>query len=396
MPRILRILNRFNLGGPVLNATLLSSQLPPSFKTLLIGGEREPHEASALHIAKDMGLEPRIIPHLKRAIHPVQDLRAYLEISRVIDDFRPDIVHTHASKAGAIGRLAAIRKNVPVIIHTFHGHVFHSYFSPFKTKCYIKLERYLARSTSHIIALSSKQKQELSDYGIARKNKISVVPLGFELAKFREDYQQKRDTFRKRLGITNDEVVIGIIGRLSMVKNHHLFLQAISQVTTESQKKIRAIIIGDGELKRDLMACCRRLHLPYSGRVKETSPHHRVLFTSWVNRIDEVYPGLDIVAMSSNNEGTPVTLIEAQAAGIPIVSTKVGGVEDIVLPGRTALLAKKNSPEDFTGKLLQLIEDEELRKTMGQEGWPHVKQKFHCTRLVNDTVELYEKLLLDT
>ncbi len=394
MPKVLRILNRFNLGGPVLNAAYLSRYLPPSFETLLIGGKHEPYEACALPIVRNMGVEPRIIPHLQRSIQPVQDFRAYQEISRIIDQFEPDIVHTHASKAGAIGRLAAKRKKVPVVVHTFHGHVFHSYFSPLKTRIFIELEKHLSRSTSHIIALSERQKEELSEkYGIAQAEKISVVPLGFELSQFREHHRQKRDAFRKKYAIADDELVVGIVGRLTSIKNHHLFLQAISHALKRSKNKIRAIIIGDGELKDELMSFCQEHQLRYWSAADDHSPNNTVIFTSWIKNIDTAYPGLDIIALTSNNEGTPVSLIEAQAAGIPIVATNVGGVADIVLPGTTALLTKKNSPEDFAEKLLQLIENQDLRDMMGQDGWHYARQKFHFSRLIDDTVKLYEKLL---
>ncbi len=394
MPKILRILNRFNLGGPVYNAACLTRWLSPDFDTLLIGGPKEDAEADATDVARNMGIEPVVIPEMRRAVRPVDDIRAYGRIAAIIDDFKPDIVHTHAAKAGAIGRLAAIRKNVKVIVHTFHGHVFHSYFSPMKTRVFINIERWLAGRSSRIIALSHTQKQELSEtYHIAWPDKFTVIPLGFDLSRFRENRAAKRAAFRGRYNLDEDEIAVGIIGRLTGVKNHTLFLRAVKQVTARSSKKIRAFIIGDGELKSDLIKYCRDNDIDYAAPSDNHTKKASVTFTSWIREIDAVYPGLDLVAMTSLNEGTPVSLIEAQAAGVPIVTTHVGGIEDIVVPNVTALLTRENDISDFSEKLLHLVENKELRERLAMNGWEQVRHTFHYTRLASDMKKLYETLL---
>lgn len=394
MPKILRILNRFNLGGPVHNASILSRYLSADYQTLLIGGCKEEVEADGQYIAKELGLEPIIIPELRRSVHPGDDVRAYHQISQIIDGYQPDIVHTHASKAGVLGRIAAKKKGVKVIVHTFHGHVFHSYFGPVKSSFYKYVERRLAMQSSGIIALCDNQKEELSEkYRIAPPEKITVIPLGFDLTRFRENRQEKRLAFRKKYCLEDDEIAVGIVGRLTAIKNHRLFLQALKQVKKNSEKRIRAFIIGDGELKNDLRSFCYQNN--FSCNVDTDSPRLRkdVIFTSWIKQIDSVYPGLDIVAMTSLNEGTPVSLVEAQAAGVPIVATDVGGTKSIVAPGKTALLADNNSEGDFPQQFLKLIESEELRSHFANNGWQQVKDKFHYSRLVSEMETLYEELL---
>jgi len=394
MPKILRIINRFNLGGPTYNAAYLTKYLSNDFETMLVGGVKDEAEGSSEYIVRNLGIEPIIIPEMRRSLNPANDLITYRTISKLIKKFKPDIVHTHASKAGTVGRLAAIRNKVPVIVHTFHGHVFHSYFGSSKTNFFINIEQGLASQCTKIIAISDKQKEELSmTYKIAEPEKFEVIPLGFDLLRFQEDIDKRRTKFREIYNLDSDEIAIGIIGRLAPVKNHALFLKAISQVKKGTNKKIRAFVIGDGELMEELQGLCTSLNLDwyrsYNGNRKKAT----VTFTSWIKDIESAYPGLDIVAMTSLNEGTPVSLIEAQAANKSIISTNVGGIENIVIPDKTATLTKNNSISDFSEKLKILVENEELRRTYEKNGWAHVKQKFHYTRLVSDMENLYYRLL---
>ena len=221
MPKVLRIINRFNLGGPTYNAAYLTKYLAPEFETLLIGGMKDESEGSSEFILKDLGVDYQVIPEMKRSINPFDDLAAYSRIKKIIQEFKPDIVHTHAAKAGALGRQAAYSCNVPVIVHTYHGHVFHSYFGNFKTAVYKTIERNLAKRSSAIIAISDKQKQELAvEHQIAPAEKIHVIPLGFDLNRFHEGLDEKRKEFRAKYHLQDNEIAIGIIGRLTPVKNH--------------------------------------------------------------------------------------------------------------------------------------------------------------------------------
>lgn len=392
MPRILRIINRLNLGGPTYNVAYLTKYLDSKYETMLLAGMKDETEASSEFILNKLGVTPVYVSEMRRSINPLDDLRSYQKIKAVIKNFKPDIVHTHAAKSGALGRLAAHHCKVPVIVHTFHGHVFHSYFHPAKTRVFIEIERYLAGISTGIIAISNLQKKELStNFKVCAENKITVIPLGFELDKFQTDYDKKRKAFRLKYKVADDEIAVGIIGRLVPVKNHPLFLKAIKKIFERTTKKVKAFIIGDGEEKEHIQKMAQDLSIPYA--LPDSDFNQFLIFTSWLTQIDEVMAGLDVVAMTSFNEGTPVSLIEAQASNKPIVSTAVGGIEDIVIAGKTALLSPNNEVEPFAEHLLRLIEHDALRHSFGNQGYEFVKEKFGFKRLVEDTGEFYDKLL---
>ncbi len=393
MPRVLRIINRFNLGGPTYNAAYLTKYLPQEYETMLIGGKEEESEANSHYILDNLGLEANIIPEMQRSINPRRDMQAMNKIKEIIRTFKPDIVHTHASKAGALGRRAASRLKVPVIIHTFHGHVFDAYFSGVKSQMYQMIERNLAKKSTKIIALSEIQKHDLvSKYKICPASKVEIIQLGFDLNRFRENKEEKRLEFRTAYGIKKDEIAIGIIGRVVPIKNHELFLKGIAWLKANSKIKFRAFIIGDGESRPQTEQLARELGLDVADSLKEK--HNATLtFTSWIKDIDCVNAGMDIIALSSLNEGTPVSLIEAQASGKPVVTTRVGGIENIVLPGETALLSDTGDAETFGSNLKLLAESPNMREVFGSRGWPFVREKFHYTRLVSDMAGLYDRLL---
>ncbi len=393
MPKVLRIINRFNLGGPTYNAAYLTKYLPKEYETLLIGGDKEESEDSSQHILDDLNIDPVIIPEMRRAIRFGNDYTAYKKIKQIIEEFKPDIVHTHASKAGTLGRMAAFACNVPAVVHTFHGHVFHSYFSKAKTTIFKRIEKRLAEKSSAIVAISDIQKRELGEiHKIAPLEKIEVVPLGFDLQRFQVDLDKKRAVFRTEYQIEDDEIAIGIIGRLVPIKNHKLFLQGLKYVLDNTDKKVRAFIVGDGESRDEIISLAQELGIDFcrSNIELRKAP---LTFTSWIKNIDVVNAGMDIIALSSLNEGTPVSLIEAQAANNPIISTNVGGIENVVIQNKTGLLSEIEDVESYGKNLLELVEDENKRELMQKEGWNHVKDQFSYTRLVNDIDQLYKKLL---
>lgn len=386
MIRVLRILNRFNLGGPTYNAAFLTKYLSPEYKTLLVGGEIDKTENSSMHILDELSIKPIIIPEMRRSINYNQDLVAYYKLKEIIHRFKPDIIHTHASKAGSLGRWAAYRCNVPVVIHTFHGHVFHSYFGPAKTSLVKSVERSLAKISNSIVAISEKQKNELcNEHKIAPEEKISVIPLGFDLAKFQENKEAKREQFRSEYNLAPEEIAVGIIGRLVPIKNHSMFIDAIHHLKKQSNLALRFFIIGDGESRADIEAYAKLKGVDFTCKKGEKA---LLTFTSWIKEIDSVNAGMDIITLCSLNEGTPVSLIEAQASGTPIVATNVGGIEDVVLSGKTALLTNNNS-QDFAEKILKLASDAALRAKMQVLGWEFVQNKFHYSRLVKDMENLY-------
>jgi glycosyltransferase involved in cell wall biosynthesis len=327
--RVLRILNRFNLGGPTYNASLLTRYMPDEYETMLIGGPNLEDEHDSLHIPNNLGLKPIIIPELTRSINVAKDIQALKKIKSIIQDFNPDIVHTHASKAGALGRRAANSLGIPIIIHTYHGHVFDAYFNGLISRFYKQIERNLASKTHAVIALSERQKHDLIDkHRICDAKKVHVIPLGFELDKFQTGMNEKRRAFREKYQLADDEIAIGIVGRMVPIKNHLMFIDAIRHLIEMKPPKFKIFIVGDGLTKPMVMERLSEYGIPFS---ENGQPPQLVHFTSWQKEIDRVVAGLDVVALSSLNEGTPVSLIEAQAANCPIVSTRVGGIEDIVL-----------------------------------------------------------------
>lgn len=389
MKKILRIINRFNLGGPTYNAAYLTKYLEPDYETLLIGGQHDESEKSSMHILDNLGLKPIIIPEMQRSLNPYKDHIAFKKIQNIIKEFKPDIVHTHAAKAGALGRRAAYKMGVKQVYHTFHGHVFHSYFGSFKTRIFKEIEKNLAKKSTKIIAISEIQKRELSKiHKICPEKKIEVIPLGFDLEKFNVDKDSKRKEFRKKWNLKENEIAIGIIGRLVPIKNHTFFIDSIQEVLKKNELPVRAFIVGDGEEKQNIVNYIKKKNLDFS---LDYSPATFQL-TSWIKEIDRVNSGMDIICLTSLNEGTPVSLIEAQASGKPIVSTKTGGIENIVLENKTALLSEKNDLHNFSKNLLSLVNDSNKRKLLSKFGLEKSKD-FHYDQLVNNMKNLYENKL---
>ena len=382
--KILRIINRFNIGGPTYNATFLTKFMSDEFETLLIGGLPEESEADFLHVLKEYDVEPLLVPEMKRELNLKSDRLALKKIKTIIEEFQPDIVHTHASKAGAIGRKAAFRCNVPIVVHTFHGHVFHSYFGKVKTTLFKNIERYLAKKSSGIIAISNLQKKELcEEYKITSIEKMKVIPLGFDLKKFQENYTEKRKATRLKYEITNDCIALCITGRLAPVKDHFFFLDVIEELLKKTERKIKVFIVGDGELRSEIEN--RVTHLTQQGI--------DILMTSWIFDIASFNAGMDIMCLTSKNEGTPVSLIEAQASNLPVISTDVGGVSDIIAENETGFIISRKDKRNFVKKLKILVEEDEIRNKMKSKGWEHVHLKFSYKRLVTDMESYYKKLL---
>ncbi len=390
MPKVLRIINRFNLGGITYNVSYLSRYMHQDFETLLIGGPEEEGEESSLFIPQSLGLNPTLIKEMRRSLNPLNDYFAYKKIKKIIKEFKPEIVHTHASKAGAIGRLAAYHCKVPIVVHTFHGHVFSGYFGSFKTSIFKFIERKLAKKSSAIVAISNIQKQELSEeHHICDSKKITVIPLGFDLKRFAERTSEKRKIFRTKYKLKEDELAIGIIGRLAPIKNHYLFIDAIEFVIKNQSKKIRAFIIGDGETKQLLMNYLHEKNLNFCIEPQEST---LFTFTSWIKQVDEALPGLDLICLTSKNEGTPVSLIEAQATGKFIITTNVGGIKDILHP-ECGLLSESEDLQNYQKNLLYAVNNFDSVNDKAGIASTEVINRFSYERLCDDMQELYKSLL---
>lgn len=394
MYKILRIHNRLIVGGPSHNVTLLTAYLSPEFETRLLVGKKDPAEKDAAYIAQRLGLKPIEIAEMRRSILPFNDIIAYFKIKKIIREFKPDIVHTHASKSGAIGRLAAKSCNVPLIVHTFHGNVFHSYFNGFLTSLIIRIERFLAKRTDAIVAISDSQRKELTDvYKIAPPEKIFTIPLGFNLEKFSVDQDAKKELFKNKYGFDKNDIVVGIIGRLVPVKNHEMFLEVAALIKAHSNKNIRFVIIGDGQSRPLIEKKAAALNLSYSYFVTNPKAKTDILVTSWETEIDEALAGIDIIVLTSHNEGTPVSLIEAQAAHKPVVSTNVGGIEDIVQHGETGFITEAGDTAAFAQHIQTLIDAPQLREQMGKKGYENVIKRYSKQRLITDMKHLYLSFL---
>lgn len=393
MPKVLRLINRLNLGGPTYNAAYLSKFLAPEFETLLVAGMKADSEESSEFIIRQMGLQPVYIPEMHREINLLEDRKAYKKIRELIGDFRPDIVHTHAAKAGALGRLAATAMRVPVIVHTFHGHAFHSYFSPAKTYVFKQIERYLSSLSTRIIAISDTQKRELCDlYRVCKNEQTVVIPLGFDLERFYTGQESLRKRFRTAFDIEDDTLAVVIIGRLVPIKNHPMFIRVLKRVIEKSPVRVKGVIVGDGEDRSVLEQLAVDIGLTVS-TLNSPKSNADLIFTGWILDVERALAGSDIVAMTSLNEGTPVSLIEAQAAAKPVVATDAGGIRDIIIPNVTGFISPPMDEVSFVENLLKVLNNKSLRDSMVLHSRSFTRDKFHYTRLVEDMRLLYRSLL---
>ena len=379
--KILRIIARLNIGGPALHCIILNSELDPRrYVSLLVTGIESPYEGNMYELARCKEVDPIVIDSLGREIFFKEDFQALIRLIRLINLERPDIVHTHTAKAGTLGRIAAKLTGVPIVIHTFHGHVFHSYFGFFRTKFFLWLERLLAKFSDVIITVSEQQRDEIIKYKIAEPEKTIAIPLGLDLKPF-INLDTDPNEVRREFSVPEETKLVGIVARLVPIKNHVCFLEA-ARLILARYDNVRFMIVGDGEMRSALEQKARDLGI-----------EARVIFMGFQYNLQKIYAGLDIVALSSYNEGLPVALIEAMAAGKPVISTNVGGVVDLILDGDNGLLVPSNDPKSLAEASLYLLEHPERRKMMGAAGRKKVYPHFDKKRLVEDIDNLYENLL---
>jgi glycosyltransferase involved in cell wall biosynthesis len=386
--RIVRIVARLNVGGPAVHILNLMEALDPErFRNHLITGLPGPREGDMSYLAIQKGIEPEVIPELSRDISPLDDALALRKLIRTLRRHRPHIVETHTAKAGAVGRLAAYLTGLagppaPAIMHVFHGHVFHSYFGPVKTRAFITIERALARITDRIITISPAQYRDITEtYRIARPEKTVVVPLGLKLQPFARARQTSVGQFRRAFGLPSDAPLVGFVGRLAPVKNPNLFIEA-ARLTLQQTPETYFALVGDGKLRPEL-----------ERRVEALGLTKHVVFTGWQEDMPATYADLDVMALTSLNEGTPVTVIEALAAGVPVVATAVGGVPDVVTDRRTGLLVPSGDIEAVAQGMLKLLRNPEYARHLAREGQLEVLERFDLTRLAADMESLYRTVL---
>lgn len=373
------------LGGNTADAVSLAHRLSAKYNITIVYGEKETDE---IEVSSFIQNYPELsfikIPSLHRAIHPFYDAMAYRRLLFLLKKHRPQIVHTHGFKSGLLGRWAARKTHVPVILHTYHGHLFHSYYNPFVSSIICRIERWLASFTTRIIAISPQQAFELTEvYHIAQASKISIIYLGIDKA----DYSPSGDGLRKQYGISDDVVIVAIIGRLVPIKNHSLFIKIAEQILKE-EKKVCFFIIGDGHQKRVIQKQLSRLRVSWQEGNQSRSKTN-FFFTSWITNIASALHDIDIVMLTSLNEGTPVSLIEAQMFGKPVVATNVGGVRDSLSSNQTGFLIHNFSVEEAVQQLKQLIHNKALRIQMGEKGKAFVEEQFSKEKEVTAIDALY-------
>lgn len=382
--KIIRIISRLNIGGPAIHTILLSRELnKDGYSDVLVCGKISDCEGDMLYFAKENDVTPVIIPEMGRDISFKNDLVSFFKIYSLIKREKPDIVHTHTAKAGVLGRTAAVLAGVPVKVHTFHGHIFDGYFSPAKSKLFVLIERFFSIFTDRIILVSEKVMDEIvNKLKVARSNKCTVVRLGLDLDKFLNDGSAP-GSFRKSIGASDETLLVGIVGRLVPIKNHKMFLDVVKKLrSSRPDLDVKFLVIGDGELRVPLQKYVRQLGL--SGSVD---------FTGWVKDLSGVYRDLDVVALTSLNEGTPVSIIEALACARPVIATDVGGVKDLITDEENGYLVETNDADEFASRLLDLLNDKEKRAAFGRRGREAVRAKYSSQRLVRDITTLYEECL---
>lgn len=378
--RIARVVARLNVGGPAIHVAQLTARLPPErFETRLYAGNVSANELEMAEVLEREGVEPIRVPRLGRSIRPWDDARTLARLVSEFRAFRPHIVHTHTAKAGTLGRLAARLSGAQVLVHTFHGHVFEGYFSPLASRAVIETERALARLTDAVVTISPRQHRDITQrFRIVEPDKAVVIPLGFDLSRFREGGRH-RGELRAELGIPSDVPIIATIGRLTAIKDHPLLFRAAAALA----RPVALLVVGGGEEQESLRALACELGL-----------EKRVHFLGFRSDLERILADSDVVALTSQNEGTPVALIEALAAGRPVVASDVGGVADVLGGGEFGRLVASRDPASFAQALGEVLDESLAEACQGriEAGRAHAFRNYDVSRLVLDHAALYQKL----
>jgi glycosyltransferase involved in cell wall biosynthesis len=380
---VLRVIARLNMGGPAHHVGLLGSRLDEDrYETLLLHGEIGSGEDSLEENVRSRGVRMARVPGLGPELRPHDDLRALAGLVPAIRLSRPDIVHTHTAKAGMLGRLAAVLAGQPrpLIVHTYHGHVLEGYFDPVRDAAYRALERGLARVSDALIGVSKATVDDLVRLRVAPRSKFHVIPIGLDLDPFLFSGSADGRQFRHEAGVEPGELLLTFVGRLAPIKRVDVLLRAFARAR-ELGAPVRLAVVGDGDLRVRMETLASELGVRKS-----------VYFSGYRQDMVAVAAAADIAVLTSDNEGTPVSLIEAAAAGTPSVATAVGGVEDVVTP-QTGIVARPGATEELAGGIARLSGDPSGRAELGARARRHVATRFSVQRLVRDIDALYEDLI---
>jgi glycosyltransferase involved in cell wall biosynthesis len=379
---VLRVIARMNIGGPAHHVSMLSGRLDRQrFDTRLAYGSIAASEGSFEHLAEREACVAEVVPGLGPEIHPLDDVRALFGLIGILHRYRPHIVHTHTAKAGFLGRLAAVLSPHPrpIIVHTYHGHVLEGYFGRRTSAVYRFLEHRLASVSDCLIGVSKATVDDLVRLGVAGRDRFRVVPIGLDLERFRHLDARAAVPLERGAG-EEEEVVAAFVGRLVPIKRVDLILRAVAEARRQGPP-IRLVVAGDGECRLELERLAAELDLADSAE-----------FLGYVSDSSTVVARADLAILASDNEGTPVALIEAAAAGRPAVATAVGGVPEVVLPD-TGVLVPRGDHAALADALNRLARDRPLRERMGAQAREHVLRRFSIDRLLEDIESLYEELL---
>jgi glycosyltransferase involved in cell wall biosynthesis len=399
--RVVRIIDRLNVGGPAKHVTWLTAGLDPAcFETTLITGVVPESEGDMIYFARAAGVEPMVIEEMSRELSP-GDVVVIFKILRALFRLKPHIVHTHKAKAGAVGRLAAtiykwltpsalrLRPRRLGIVHTYHGHIFHSYYGEAKTRLFIAIERALARlCADRIVAISERQRDEICrGFKVGSFDQFAVIPLGIDFG----EIDSRKGRLRREIGVGAEDVLVGVVGRLCEIKNHAMLIESAARIKISGTG---FVIVGDGHLRSEI-----------ESRARASGLDGRVTFTGFRGDAASLYADFDIAALTSLNEGTPLTLIEAMGSGCALASTDVGGVADLMgrrretLDGFTVwdhgVTAPSRDVEAFTNGLKYLIERPRQRREMGERGRAFALSRLSKERLVGDVENLYCDLMAE-
>lgn len=368
--RVLRIIGRLNVGGPAWQVTTLATRLDPErYEQRLLAGHVSPGEMDYVEL-RDAVVDIHRVDGLGRSVRPLADLRAFWTIVQSIRSFRPHIVHTHTAKAGVLGRLAARLLRVPVIVHTFHGHVLHGYFSPLATKAIVATERLLARWTTQLVAVGGQVRDDLIAAGVGTAQQFTVIAPGVDLPP-----APPRGNARRQLDLPDDALVVALVARLTTIKRVDRFLDVARRF--RDRPGLVFVVAGGGELFDELSEQARDLP--------------SVRFTGWRRDVETVYAASDVVMLTSDNEGMPVSLIEAASAGCPAVTTDVGSAREVVQDGETGFVVDADA-NCLTDALARILDDDVLRARFGAAAKERADASFRAEQLVEATDRLYQQL----
>lgn len=401
--KIVRLIARLNVGGPAKHVVWLNEALNDhEYESVLVSGRVPEGEEDMSFFASEHGIKPVYIEQMSRELS-LRDVVSLMKVYSLIRKEQPDILHTHTAKAGTIGRVSAFaykwltpstligKPRKIKVLHTFHGHVFHSYYGKAKTNLFLLIERMLAKyATDKIVVISETQKREINeDFGIGKEKQFEVVPLGLDLKVF-ESAEANREDFRNEIGVDQDTILVGIVGRVTEIKNHQMFLEVAARALSEGEGKIslKFVVIGSGNQIDEIKKHAEDLKLGSN-----------IIFLGNRNDPERFYAGLDIVSLTSLNEGTPLSIIEAMACGKPVISTDVGGVADLLgevvencdgyVICERGIMAASEDVNGFTRGLEHLMRDRNLKLQITEKSKDFVRQNFSVSRLVLDVKKLY-------